>query len=106
MTDRTTESIRASSEVEVPLLAIVRELLKNESVEPDDDFFLSGGYSLLGTRLVMRARKAFGVKIALHDLFDAGTVARLAVRIEELIMEEIDSLSDEHAAYAVDEGRV
>ncbi len=85
---------------------MVRELLRNSDVQPEDDFFLAGGYSLLGTRLVIRARKAFGVKLALHDLFDAGTVARLAVRIEELILEEIDSLPAETTAYATEEGRV
>ncbi len=98
--EMTTEDIRASSDVEAPLLSIVRELLNNPAIEPEDDFFLSGGYSLLGTRLVLRARKTFGVKIAVHDLFDAGTVARLAVRIEEMMMAEIDAMPGDDAAYA------
>jgi acyl carrier protein len=87
-----------ASEAEVVLLGIVRELLKDDSVGPDDDFFLVGGHSLLGTQLVIRARKTFGVKIALRDLFEAGTVAKLAARIEELLMEELDSMSDEEIA--------
>jgi len=89
---------RESSEAEAAVLGIVRELLKNDAIGPDDDFFLAGGHSLLGTQLVIRARKAFGVKIALRDLFETGTAAKLAVRIEELVMEEISAMSDEDLA--------
>ena len=97
--------IRASTEVEDALLSIVRELLHNDQVGREDDFFLVGGHSLLGTELVMRARKAFGVKISVHDLFEAGTVAQLAVQIEELILEDIDSLSDEEVERATGDFR-
>jgi len=100
MNDNNTASIGASTEVETALLLIVRELLKNEDIGPDDDFFLAGGHSLLGTQLVIRARKAFGVKVALRDLFEAGTVARLAIRVEELIVEDIDSMSEEEVTRA------
>ena len=100
MTDHSTAFVGASIEVEDTLLGIVRDLLQNPSIKPEDDFFLAGGYSLLGTQLVIRARKTFGVKVALHDLFDAGSVARLAVRIEELIVEEIDALSADGAHFA------
>jgi len=92
----------ASGEVESTLLSIVRELLKNDQIGPEDDFFLAGGHSLLGTQLVIRARKAFGVKVAIRDLFEAGTVARLAARIEELIMEDINSMSEEDVARATE----
>ena len=92
---------RASRETEETLLLIVRGLLRNEAIEPDDDFFLVGGYSLLGTQLVIRARKAFGVKLALHDLLDASTVARLAVRVEALIVEEIEALSEQETMLGV-----
>jgi acyl carrier protein len=105
MSNRTIDAVRASLEVENVLLSIVRELLHNKDIQPEDDFFLAGGYSLLGTQLVIRARKAFGVKLALHDLFDAGTVVRLACRVEELVMQELDSLSDEEAVYAIQEGQ-
>jgi acyl carrier protein len=90
----------AASEAEAAVLGIVRELLKNDAIGPDDDFFLAGGHSLLGTQLVIRARKVFGVKIALRDLFETGTAARLAVRIEELVMEEISAMSDDDLARA------
>jgi acyl carrier protein len=100
--DNDNTAIGESNEVETTLLSIVRELLHNDTIGPQDDFFLAGGHSLLGTQLVIRARKAFGVKIALRDLFENGTVARLAARIEELIVEEINSMSDEEVTRAVE----
>lgn len=101
MSDTTAATPHSSSgEVEDALLAMIREMLHNDSIGPEDDFFLAGGHSLLGTQLVIRARKAFGVKVTLNDLFEAGTVARLAAHIEAMILEEIASLSDEEAAHA------
>ena len=100
MSSNTTEVREFASEVESALLAIVRETLHNVTIGPEDDFFLVGGHSLLGTQLVIRLRKAFDVKLTLNDLFEAGTVAQLATRIEELIVAEIDSLSDAEVAYA------
>lgn len=86
------------TETEVALLAIVRELLKNDTIGVEDDFFLAGGHSLLGTQLVLRARKAFGVKISLKDLFDTGTVRKLAARVEELIMADLEAMSEDDVA--------
>jgi amino acid adenylation domain-containing protein len=88
---------QASSELEEALLAIVRELLRDETVGVGDDFFLVGGHSLLGTQLVLRARAAFEVKLTLRDLFEASTVAALAVHIENLILAEVDAMTEEDA---------
>lgn len=90
-------SREARTEVEVMLLALVKELLGTDKIGVDDDFFLVGGHSLLGTQLVLRARERFGVMLTLRDLFEAATAARLAERIEARIVEEINAMTEEEA---------
>ena len=77
------------------LLDILGEVLGHSDIGIDDDFFLLGGHSLLGTQLVIRARQAFGVELTLFHLFERRTVARLAEIIETLVAELIDGMSDE-----------
>jgi amino acid adenylation domain-containing protein len=74
--------------VEEKLLAITRQLLKNDTVRAEDNFFLAGGHSLLGMQLVMRVRDAFGVDLTLQQLFEAPTVERLAVLFEIVLGEK------------------
>jgi amino acid adenylation domain-containing protein len=87
----------ANSEIEEKLLTMVRGLLGTDRVGVEDDFFLIGGHSLLGTQLTLRVRESFGVAFTLRDLFEASTVALLAERIEALIMEQLDAMSEEEA---------
>jgi len=79
------------------LLGIVRQLLKTEAVGPQDDFFLVGGHSLLGTQLILRIRSAFQVDISLRDLFEARTVLHLAEKIENRLIAEITAMTEDEA---------
>ena len=84
-----------ASPTEERLLEIVAGVIGRQDIGVDDDFFLLGGHSLLGTQVVVRARDAFGVELTLFHLFEGRTVASLASVIEELIIAKLDAMSDE-----------
>ncbi len=86
------------SATERRLLEIVSDVIGRSDIGVDDDFFLIGGHSLLGTQVVVRARDAFGVELTLFHLFEGRTVASLARIIEELVIAMLDGLSDEDIA--------
>jgi len=86
------------SPVSRKLIGIVRELLKTNSVGVEDDFFLVGGHSLLGTQLIVRIRSAFQVDISLRDLFEARTVERLS----NTLLAEVTAMSEEEARHQVE----
>jgi acyl carrier protein len=77
------------------LFAIIADVIGRDDFGVDDDFFLLGGHSLLGTQVIVRARDAFGVELNLFHLFEGRTVASLATKVEELIFAMLDSMSDE-----------
>ena len=87
----------AASPTEEKLLAMLRALLENDSIGPEDNIFLAGGHSLLGMQLVIRLRNTFGVDVTLRQLFEAPTVARLAVLVETMLLEAVDSMSEDEA---------
>ncbi|HEX2223888.1 MAG TPA: AMP-binding protein, partial [Thermoanaerobaculia bacterium] len=63
---------------EEALAGIWREALRIDRVGADDPFLELGGDSILGLQVVSRASRA-GYRFLLKDLFEQGTVARLAV---------------------------
>lgn len=85
------------SPIEIRIAAILGELLHVDQVGLDDNFFLMGGHSLLGTQLVLRARERFGVMLTLRDLFTAQTVGKLSNEIERQVIARLDAMSEEEA---------
>src|SRR5690606_22063031 len=63
---------------------IFRELTGAASVGRGDDFFALGGTSLSAIRVVAQLRRMLGVELPVRALFEAPTVAALALRIGEL----------------------
>jgi len=70
---------------EEQLMEIWSEVLGNRSLGVHDDFFESGGHSLLAMQLIVRVREAFHVDLPLPALFETPTIAALAETIEGLI---------------------
>jgi len=77
--------------VEEELVKILAPLLKLKRVGVNDNFFLLGGHSLLGTQLIARISETFGVDLTLLKLFDHPTVAEMSSEIEELILLKLGS---------------
>ena len=76
--------------VEEELVKILAPLLKLDRVGVNDNFFLLGGHSLLGTQVIARVSETFGVDLTLLKLFDHPTVAEMSTEIENLILTKVE----------------
>ena len=86
-----------STVMEERVAEIVSSLLGLPRVSIDDNFFMLGGHSLLGTQVIARIASAFEVELTLRSLFEAPTVRQLSAVIESRILERLQSMSDEEA---------
>jgi len=85
------------SPIEQRLGKILCSLLTLGEVSVNDNFFLLGGHSLLGTQLIGKIRGAFGVDLSLRTLFDTPTIAELSSEIERLIIARVENMSEDEA---------
>ena len=79
------------------LAEIWREVLGIARVGAFDDFFAVGGHSLRATQVVARVRAALGIELPLRAIFETPTLAELAQGVEELLIVQMDSLTEEEA---------
>lgn len=87
--------IAARTVVEQRLAELIAPLLHVERVGVNDNFFLLGGHSLLGTQLLTRISETFGVELSLLTIFDHPTLAGMSLEIEKLILAKLESPAEE-----------
>jgi amino acid adenylation domain-containing protein len=85
------------SPVEEQLAAMIAALLdiQVEQIGVEDNFFLLGGNSLMGTQIIMRVSEAYGIDLTLLTLFQAPTIRQLAAEIEAQILAQLESMGDD-----------
>jgi acyl-CoA synthetase (AMP-forming)/AMP-acid ligase II/acyl carrier protein len=65
------------------MLAMWRQVLRDDAIGPDDDFYVAGGDSLGSVTLLAAVAERFGVEISPLTMFDeASTAARMAAYID------------------------
>jgi amino acid adenylation domain-containing protein len=90
---------------ETRLAEIVAPLLGLEQIGRDENFFMLGGHSLLGTQVITRVAETFGVDITLRTLFSTPAIRMLSVEIERLIIARLEKMSDDEARILLEQGR-
>ncbi|HSV52507.1 MAG TPA: amino acid adenylation domain-containing protein, partial [Burkholderiaceae bacterium] len=70
-----------ADEVQRRLQVIWEEMLGVPSIGLEDSFFDLGGHSLKAIRLISEVERAFGIELRAAALFEASTIARLAVLV-------------------------
>jgi amino acid adenylation domain-containing protein len=84
------------------LAEIWAQVLGVEPIGVHDNFFDLGGHSLLATQIMFRLRDTFQAEISLRTLFEKPTIAELALAVEEVLLEEIEGLSEDEAESLAD----
>jgi len=83
---RSTRSALASEPrnlTERQVVDLMRELLRDGDLGPEDNFFESGGHSLLALQWMAGVRRLLGVEVPLRVLFEKPTAAAVARAVNE-----------------------
>lgn len=81
--EETAESDIPKTTAEI-ITAVFEDVLGEESISPDDDFFDLGGNSLMSMQIINRIEKETSVRIEFDDIYDYPTVDELSGYIDSL----------------------
>ncbi|MBW4477602.1 MAG: KR domain-containing protein [Tolypothrix brevis GSE-NOS-MK-07-07A] len=87
--------IAPRNKVEQSIADIWKELLGFEKIGVNDNFLDLGGNSLMATQMISQLRKFFQVELSLRTVFEAQTIADLALAIEDTIIKELEELTED-----------
>ncbi len=93
--------VAPKNELEEMVAGIVGPILGLPRVSAHDNFFLLGGHSLMGAQLIAKVREIFDVELNLRNIFQCPTVAKLAGKIEESLVERLEAMSEEEVDQAL-----
>jgi len=95
--------VTPQSELELRLISIWQRLLGIGQIGREDNFFELGGDSLLATQIVSRIRDELKVNLPLKRFFEAPTIMSLSEGIEEILITEMEELSEDEAQRRVED---
>lgn len=90
-----TAYVAPSNDTECIIADIYQELLGIAQVGVHDNFFDLGGHSLIGIQLISQIHKKFEVELSIRYIFEAPTIAELALVVEAIIIREIGKLTED-----------
>lgn len=97
---------KATNPIEQNILDIWQEILGISEIGIHDNFFELGGHSLLATQIISRLRQAFEVQVPLRAIFENPTTVALATAIEEILIAELETVTDEEAEQMLEQSHV
>ena len=89
--------VAPESPVEKQLGTIWSEVLNIDRIGIHDNFFEIGGDLIATIQVMMRVSQQYEIELRPVALFTSPTIAQLAVQIEDMLLAEIEKLSDEEA---------
>ena len=91
------EYVAPRNETEEMLATMWQEVIGVRQIGTHENFFDIGGNSLLALQLIFRISQTFRLQLPLRQLFDTPTIIEFALSVENILFEEINSLTDEEA---------
>ncbi|MDY7095555.1 MAG: amino acid adenylation domain-containing protein [Acidobacteriota bacterium] len=89
---RRAEYLAPRTEMEELLHTIWTELITAPRIGVLDNFFDLGGHSLHATRHMYRVRELLEVELPVRALYEAPTIAEMAILVESRLMEELEAM--------------
>lgn len=85
------EFVAPASDAEKRIAKLWEEILAVGRVGIHDDFFALGGHSLLASQFIARLKREHGVDLSFRRIFEAPTVAKLALALNDTASPRIDA---------------